>query len=346
MKIAASSVHLTGSHKLKTSAAAKESLTVMAPSGRTDVARKNGGDTVRISAARVLRAGRPQRAEKKEDAPYELRDEDKLKIKLIEQFIRHLTGKDFRIRVPDKLAREDGGAARTQGFAVPLSAANTGWGLIYNKTVSQTQSEATTFNATAFFTTEDGRQMSVEISLAMSRSTTIAESTTIRLGAAKAVDPLVINFAAASTSASISKFAFDLNADGITEQISFVGPGSGLLALDRNGDGIINNGDELFGPQSGNGFADLTKFDGDRNLWIDENDDIFDSLQIWVRDENGLDRLFALGAKGIGAIYLGNVETPFTLGSMGSVDAAIRRTGIFVREDGTAGTIQHVDMVV
>lgn len=43
------------------------------------------------------------------------------------------------------------------------------------------------------------------------------------------------------------RFKFDLNADGQNEDINFATNGSGYLALDRNGDGRINNGSELFG---------------------------------------------------------------------------------------------------
>ena len=49
------------------------------------------------------------------------------------------------------------------------------------------------------------------------------------------------------TSISDQKFKFDINADGKEDDISFVGKGSGFLALDKNGDGKINDGSELFG---------------------------------------------------------------------------------------------------
>jgi hypothetical protein len=345
MKIAAANVQLASRHKSEMSASVSESLTVTGRLGSAQATRQTALDAVHISAARMLSASSLKSAEKPEESSLEISDEDKLKIKLIEEFLRQLTGKDIKIRIPDKLVKEDDAAAQPQSAAAQQGSGSLGFGIVYNKTVALTQSESTAFRATALITTEDGRQINAHSSLALKKSITAAESTTIRFGNAT-VDPLVLNFAAASASASNTKFAFDLNVDGKTEQISFVGPGSGILALDRNGDGFINNGDELFGPQSGNGFVDLSKLDIDRNDWIDENDDIYDRLQIWVKDESGSDRLFALADKGIGAIYLGNVETPFTLGSAGSIDASIRRTGIFVREDGTAGTIQHVDMVV
>lgn len=59
------------------------------------------------------------------------------------------------------------------------------------------------------------------------------------------------------------------------------------MALDVNYDGIINDGRELFGPRTGNGFLELAEFDIDGNNWIDENDPIFEKLRIWTLDEKG-----------------------------------------------------------
>jgi hypothetical protein len=89
----------------------------------------------------------------------------------------------------------------------------------------------------------------------------------------------------------------------------------------------------------------LAKFDTDGNNWIDENDPIYDKLQIWTKDENGEDQLFSIGQKGIGAICLGSADTQFSLkDGSNSTLGQIRQTGIFLREDGTAGTIQHIDV--
>ena len=61
--------------------------------------------------------------------------------------------------------------------------------------------------------------------------------------------------------------------------------------MDRNGDGKINDGSELFGTKSGDGFKDLASYDADGNGWIDENDAIFSQLKIWTKDEDGKDKL-------------------------------------------------------
>ena len=124
--------------------------------------------------------------------------------------------------------------------------------------------------------------------------------------------------------------------------------------LDKNEDGIINDGSELFGTGNGDGFADLARYDEDGNGWIDENDSIWSKLKIWCKDEKGNDVLYKLSDKGVGAICLQNVSTDFTLqgdrtAQDGATEAnatngAIRKTGIFLYENGNVGTVQHVDM--
>lgn len=124
--------------------------------------------------------------------------------------------------------------------------------------------------------------------------------------------------------------------------------GSGFLALDRNNDGKVNNGSELFGTKSGNGFKDLMIYDTDGNGWIDENDPIFDKLRVWVKNDSGEDRLIGLGEVGIGAIYLGNVETPFTLTDSENEErlGILKQSGIFLKENGEAGIVQNIELAV
>lgn len=57
--------------------------------------------------------------------------------------------------------------------------------------------------------------------------------------------------------------------------------------------------------------------------------------------------LFAFGQKGIGAICLGSVDTDFSFkNDANQTQGELRQTGIFLREDGTAGTVQQIDLVV
>ncbi len=218
-------------------------------------------------------------------------------------------------------------------------------GMIYEYHESYSESESSSFQADGTLVTEDGKEIDFSVSLTMSRSFYEEHNISLRTGEALK-DPLVINFSGTAAQLNQTDFSFDIDNDGADEQIAFLREGSGFLALDGNNDGIINNGSELFGPESGNGFTDLAGYDSDGNNWIDGNDPIYEKLRIWTRDSDGNSRLFALGEKGIGALYLGSAATRFSLtDAENSLLGQVQSTGIFVRENGSVGTIQQVDLL-
>ena len=104
----------------------------------------------------------------------------------------------------------------------------------------------------------------------------------------------------------------------------------------------------MFGTQSGNGFKDLAEYDEDGNGWIDENDDIFDDLSIWTLNEEGEKVQISLLKADVGAIYLGSASTEFSLKNEETHDTngIIRSTGVFLKESGGAGTVQHIDLAI
>ena len=160
-------------------------------------------------------------------------------------------------------------------------------------------------------------------------------------------DPLVISFSTKPVALSDEKMSFDIDADGQADQIAQLQQGYGFLALDKNGDNQINDGSELFGALSGNGFADLAQYDNDQNGYIDENDDIFDQLSVWVKNE-GEDKLMSLKDAGIGAIATENVDSPMNIRDSKGDErlGVIQKSGYYLNEDGKAGLIQQMDYVV
>lgn len=209
------------------------------------------------------------------------------------------------------------------------------------------ETEVTAFRTQGTVTTEDGREININFSFEMSRS--FEQSMEVYTEREMVLcDPLVLNFKGDVTELSDQKFFFDLNCDGRQEEISHFDSNSGFLALDLNDDGRINDGSELFGTQSGDGFADLAKYDLDKNGWIDENDGVFDKLKVWTKDSDGKDVLITLKESGVGAIYLGTANTKFSLNNLTDnvTNGIIRESGIFLMESGEANTIQHVDFAV
>jgi Ca2+-binding RTX toxin-like protein len=143
---------------------------------------------------------------------------------------------------------------------------------------------------------------------------------------------------------------FDHQGDGSRERSGWVGPDDGLLIWDRNGNGQIDNGSELFGnrtPQRGggvasNGFAALASWDDNADGRIDANDVVWSSLRVW-RDRNGdgsstPDEIVFLGGLGITAINTAYVNST-------SVDAqgnAHKQIGSFTKADGSTGAADDV----
>ena len=102
---------------------------------------------------------------------------------------------------------------------------------------------------------------------------------------------------------------FDLLGTGQPVQTAFVTGGDAFLALDRNGNGWIDSGRELFGDQNGaaNGFEELRKFDDNGDSVIDSRDAVFASLRLWRDNGDGISKtheLLSLQEAGVSAIRL------------------------------------------
>ena len=219
------------------------------------------------------------------------------------------------------------------------------WMSVSTTTYIHTEVEQTAFQAQGIAKTDDGREINFGVNINMTRQFTEAIGV-MNISPVQLIDPLVINVGSGVTEISDQTFSFDLDADGTEEEVKNIAPGSGFLAYDRNGDGIINDGSELFGTRSGNGFADLAELNSDNNDWIDENDDIYEKLRVWCRGEDGKDTLMTLKEADVGAIYLGHADTRFTSqGSDFMVNAQFKSSGIFLREStGEAGSVHQIDL--
>jgi len=207
------------------------------------------------------------------------------------------------------------------------------------------ETQALSFTSQGHVTTADGRTIDFKFDVEM---TSRFEQYYCEEGQniLQMCDPLVLNYTGEVADLSDIKFTFDLDCDGIAEEISNLKAGNGFLALDKNGDGLINDGSELFGAKTGDGFSELAQYDMDGNGWIDENDDIFNALKIWCRDETGEDKLMDLKQSGVGAIYLGNATADYNMRSADTMqlNGAIRKMGVFLYENATVGSIVHLDI--
>lgn len=220
------------------------------------------------------------------------------------------------------------------------------WTRQHYEKVSVTETETTTFDTTGSVVTADGRKIDFNLSLEMSRSFTEQVETLSTDTEYILTDPLVIQLEDAPETISDQTWKFDLDCDGVEEEMSRLAQGNAFIALDGNDNGKIDDGSELFGARTGNGFAELSAYDEDGNGWIDENDKVYSKLKIWTKDAAGNDKLMNLAQADVGAIYLGAASTNFSVTDemTNDVKAVIRQSGFYLREStGAAGLVQQID---
>jgi len=280
-------------------------------------------------------------------------------IEAIESMMERMTGKPYTMEVmgykPEKTSSSDHSEQRFSSSSpnskqtssvfdrAPMSAVK-GERLIEHFAYSE--QEFSHFKAQGSVTTAEGQTLEFNLNASMYRSfqTSVQSEQTKGL---VLTDPLVVNFGGSPAKLTLDKVEFDLDSDGQLDSVSFVESGSGFLALDKNQDGIVNNGQELFGTQSGNGFKDLSQYDQDKNGWIDENDAVFSQLKIWHKDDNGLNQLQGLLELNIGAIYLQNEETQFSIKDAdNNLLGQVVNSGLFIGEDHRVGSVQQIDLVI
>lgn len=342
---------------------------------KDDIEEKAAENNMKNSLKAMIEEQARRAKEAKNKKPYDLENEKDWKIKTLKKIIEMLTsiqdkrlGRKSKKAKPEMLDKRSNsdisntswqGNGQVAGFSkgqnasqVVNGSASTGTGgttwikhVVKSSFVAEVENTAFSTNGVA--RTADGREISFNVELEMSRSfMAVNESYVQSIEILR--DPLVINLGSEVASLSDQKFYFDIDADGKMDEISYLEGNSGFLALDKNNDGEINDGSELFGTKSGDGFKDLAMYDEDGNGWIDEADSVFDNLKIWTKNSDGTDSLIAIGKAGVGAIYLGSATTQFSINSLddNSTNGVIQKTGVFLKENGSVGTIQHIDLAI
>ena len=274
------------------------------------------------------------------------------KLYIMKLLVESMTGKKMKL-MEAKKKRDGAGAADTDihpddidhdGAGGPEGV---GWGVEYHSREYRFEQEELLFAASGRITTASGGSMDFNIKLRMERTFYTEELFDFAAGDAVKVDPLMINFTGTGASLSEEKYAFDIDADGSDESISLPGPGSALLVYDRNGNGRADDGSELFGPSTGNGFTELAAYDADANNWMDESDPVYSRLYVWLNGPDEESHLVPLKEVGIGAIYLDYADANFSIkDGDNTLSGEVVRSGIYVSDNGRVSTIQQVDVVV
>jgi hypothetical protein len=240
-----------------------------------------------------------------------------------------LTGKEAP---PIGVLQSGGGRSSAARAAAPQ------WSISYTRRETRRETESSSFAAAGSVTLKSGQRIDFALKLQMNRELT--EVNTISFQAGNMSDPIVVNLDGTGVRLTGEKQAFDLNGDGMDETIARLAAGSAWLARDTDGNGTVDSGRELFGPATGDGFNELAKLDGDGNGWIDESDSAYALLGLW----SGA-KFTSLRDAGIGALSVDSVATPFALKQGSELLGQVRESGVYLREDGTPGALQQIDMV-
>jgi hypothetical protein len=178
------------------------------------------------------------------------------------------------------------------------------------------------------------------VSIQMEFKFEFSAQVTVQAGQVQQSDPITLDLN--GDGFQLTSFAkgaqFDILGNGQTANTAFVTGGDAFLALDRNEDGIINSGKELFGDQNGaaNGYEELRKLDGNGDGVINRQDSAFNRLLLFKDNGNGKTEkgeLSSLKDAGIDEISLkyANVDQRAAGGNR------IAQTASFRRSDGGYG---------
>lgn len=280
-------------------------------------------------------------------------DSDDPVVTMLRTMIEMMTGQTMRVFSSADMSPVTSVPSLTAPASASVSApARGGSALAYDAHYLHEEMEKMNFSAEGVIRTSDGQEIRFKLELAMERSYREESSVSVRMAETVAPaaparkDPLVVNFAGTAAQLSNRFIQFDLNGDGKSDLLPGLKSGSAYLVLDRNNNGRIDDGSELFGPATDKGFAELALLDSDGNHWIDEADPLFSRLALWNPATDGQDApLRKLTDSGIGALALARVPTAFALRGQGNEDLGqLKETGLYLNDDGSAGTLQEIDL--
>ncbi|MCK9373309.1 MAG: hypothetical protein M0P91_08930 [Sulfuricurvum sp.] len=259
------------------------------------------------------------------------------KLRAIVNVLERLMGKKITVT---SFRAEGNGSLQLSNDGTP----RVGWGMEAMSSYSLHEDQSLAMGFSGKVITEEGKEMSFSLNLQFSREFNLTQSTTFRSGDALS-DPLVISLDGSSPIGT-GKFAFDLIEGGGVENIPLLAGENGFLTLDKNRDGKVSGGSELFGPKSGNGFSELAQLDDDKNGWIDENDSQFKALKLWIKTDE-TDRLVTLKEVGIGALSLQALKGEFDFkDSSNATQARLQNTSVALTESGEAKAVFGLDVAI
>ncbi len=264
------------------------------------------------------------------------------KLRLIETLVYQMTGK--RIKLQIKALRSDAvdKASQLPAAGCSLLQERDKWGMKYEYQETFAENDSISFNSGGVVITSDEKTIMFSLEFSMSRSYYEQNHVNIHMGNAVMVDPLMIGISG-SPALNRGRKGLDLDGGAVNERdILAMGDGDFLPLERRGGDEASHGGEPCL--SKGDGFTQLCVYDIDRHGWINGADDVFSQLSMTTLFEEGEKTLVKLADVGVGAIYLEEMETPFAFRDTANESGEVGGSSVFLREDGSVGTIRHIDL--
>ncbi len=168
----------------------------------------------------------------------------------------------------------------------------------------------------------------------------------IEMSAAALKDPIVVQFGSQELGYIEGEKKFAINQDNTLDSLPIFSGDVGYLVYDKNQNQQADDGSELFGPQTGQGFAELAQLDSNNNGFIDAEDQQFEQLYIWQpSDDYQTEQWLSLSQANIQAISLSAVNTPFDFyDSQGEIQAQMRQSSFAISEEGLGRGVHQIDV--
>ena len=168
-----------------------------------------------------------------------------------------------------------------------------------------------------------GNIQSISAPPGMQDTAPVNPNTATSRNSVRQADPLILDLDGngINTTGVSQGVNFDIDADGTLDRVSVAGQGDAFLALDKNRNGIIDDGSELFGDQNGaaNGFAELSRYDDNNDMRIDQQDGIFEKLSVLSFDSQGVQQTQSLQDANVQSINLDYKQTQYALNQYDTV---------------------------
>ncbi|WP_170915534.1 hypothetical protein RVR34_00125 [Microcystis aeruginosa FBCC-A68] len=158
------------------------------------------------------------------------------------------------------------------------------------------------------------------------------------------IDPIVLDLDGNGielTPRATSNVYFDMDGDGIKEQTGWVKPTDGLLAIDSNANGQIDNINELIGDLGRSGFAELVTYDLNNDRVINASDAVWSQFRVWLdANSNGLTDAGEL--RTLASLNIRSIDLRYTAVNFTAEGNRIHEQSIFEYTNGTTGLVADI----